>query len=68
MASVQCSGRIVVVEPVTVAVVEVEDVIEAIVGTEPSALQQWRTNSSSKTSSRCSSRNIRFRCNSRSRI
>ena len=46
----QCSGRIVVVEPVAVAVVEVVDVIE------PSALQQWRTNSSSKTSSRCSSR------------
>ena len=32
---------IVVVEPVAVAVVEEVDVIEAIVGVESSALQQW---------------------------
>ena len=32
---------IVVVEPVAAAVVEVVDVIEALVGAEPCAVQQW---------------------------
>ena len=36
----QCSGRIVVVEPVAVAIVVVH-VIELIVGVEPSALPHW---------------------------
>ena len=35
------SSRIVVVEPVAVAIVEVVDVIILIVGTEPSALPHW---------------------------